>query len=130
MKIDCKRIEIEVNEFQFSLTFYEKEHDDTFETAKKITAENVMDSLGEYISLNRSYAEDEFDSDYYYLEASDLEKSTELEDFTVDLFRNKLTLNCNNELFEINFAVNDLLFNDLKNSLINLSFKKGHLTIH
>ena len=130
MKIDSKRINIQDNEFLVSLTFYEKEEEETNESAKNITTENVMDSLGEFISISRSYAEDKFDSDYYYLEVSDLEKSTELKEFTVDLFRNKLTLNCNNELFEINFAVNDLLFNDLKNSLINLSFKKGHLTIH
>ena len=130
MKIECKRIEIEDNEFQFSLTFYEKEQEDTFETAKKITAENVMDSLGEYISLNRSYAEDEFDSDYYYLEVSDCEKSTELKDFTIDLFRNKLMLKCKDDLFEINFTVNDLLFSDLKDSLIKANFNKGLLTLH
>jgi hypothetical protein len=130
MKIDCKRINIEDNEFLVSLSFYEKEEEDTYESAKDITAENVMDFLGVFISINRSYAEDEFDSDYYYLEVSEFEKSTELEDFTIDLFRNKLSLNCNNELFEINFTVNDLLFNDLKNSLIKVCFKKGNLTIY
>ena len=130
MKIDCKRIEIEDNEFQFSLTFYEKEQEETHETAKKITVENVMDSIGEYISLNRSYAEAEFDSDYYYLEVSDFEKSTELQDFTIDLFRDKLILKCKDDLFEINLTVNDMLFNDLKDSLIKVSSKKGLLTFY
>jgi len=61
MKIDCKIVSIEDEELGCSVTFYEKLQDDTFEFEKKISVDKIMDSIGTYLSLNRTYPEDEFE---------------------------------------------------------------------
>ena len=130
MKIDCKIISIVEGELGCSVTFYEKLEDDTFEFEKKISVDKIMDSIGTYLSLNRTYPEDEFEKDYYYIEVSDFDKSGDLKNFTADLYRNKFLMDFNNNLFEINFDTDNSTFNDLKNMLLKITNERGRLTIH
>ena len=130
MKIDSKEISIDDSEMGCSVTFYEKIQDDSFDYTKKFTIDQVMESIGSYISLNRTYPEDDFESDYYYIELSDLDKSDELTNFTADLYRTRFLIELNNELNEINFEIKDYKFNELKNILKKIFNNRGQFTVH
>ena len=80
--------------------------------------------------LQRTYSEEEFESDYYYIETSNPDKAGELKDFSIDLYRRQCLLAYDNELFEISINPNDQEFGDLKKALEKLTENRGHLIIH
>jgi hypothetical protein len=80
--------------------------------------------------LQRSYAEDEFEDDYYHFETLDFEKSGELKDFTIEVHRKQILISYNNELFEITININNKEFDDLKASLKKIANKEGQLKIY
>jgi hypothetical protein len=128
MKFDCKEISIDDEEFGCTLTLSEKE-DDTI-AQMNMTIDELMNSLGQYLMLQRTYPEDEFESDYYYIETSDPDKSGELINFTIDLYRSQFLMTYDNELFEININPNNREFEDLKKALNKITNKRGQLIIH
>jgi len=83
-----------------------------------------------YILLQRTYGEDEFEEDYYYFETVDFDKAGELKDFTIEVYRKQILINCNNEIYEIAINSNNIEFENLKSALGRIANKKGQLQIY
>ena len=105
MKFECKELEIDNQEFGCSITFSENVNNGICE--ENLTFDEMLHSIGTYIMLQRTYAEDEFEEDYCYFESNDSEKSGELENFEINLSRNQFSLNFENEVYEIQFKLDN-----------------------
>jgi hypothetical protein len=129
MKFDCKEISISDEEFGCTLILSEKEDNGASEI--EVTIDEIMTSTGQYILLQRTYPEDEFECDYYYyIEKSNPFKSGELKDFSINLYRTQFLMTYDNEIFEISINTNKQEFESLKKILEKLTNKKGQLIIH
>ena len=127
MNFVCKEISISDEEFGCTVTFSEKEEDNDFEIQK--TIDEIMDSIGQYVMLQRTYGEDEFEEDYYYFETKDFEKSGELIDFEIILTETKFVLTTETEKYEIQIHPDRQIFDDLKSVLSKITESKGRLNI-
>lgn len=127
MNFVCKEISISVEEFGCTVTLSENEEDNDFEKQK--TVDEIMNSIGQYIRLQRTYGEDEFEEDYYYFETSDFEKSGELDDFEIILTENNFILTIENDKYEIQIDPNEQEWNELKTAIKRLTEHKGQLNI-
>ena len=125
MKFICKEIEIENQEFGCTITFSENVDNGICE--EKLTFDEIIDSIGTYIILQRTQVEDEFEEDYCYFESSDPEKSGELEQFEIILSRNQFVLNFEKEVYEIQLKLDNKKFEKLKENLKIISYEKGQL---
>lgn len=126
-KFECKELSISDLEFGCEITF--SENLGTHESSEELTVDEILASTEQYIMLQRTYAEDEFEDDYYYFESSDFEKSCELEDFKIELSRERFVININNEMFEVEIKVKELEFENLKLALAKIINGKGKLII-
>lgn len=127
MKFDCKEISMSDEAFGCTLTLSE-EKDDAAEQME-MSIEQIMNSSGQYLLLQRTYSEDDFEKDFYYFETSDLDKSGELKNFKIELNKNKFLMRRENDLFEINIQPNDEEYNNLKEILAKLTKDIGQLMI-
>lgn len=127
MNFVCKEISISDEEFGCTVTFSEKEEDNDFEIQK--TIDEIMDSIGQYVMLQKTYGEDELEEDYYYFETSDFEKSGELNDFEIILTETKFVLTTETEKYEIQIHPDRQIFDDLKSVLSKITESKGKLNI-
>ena len=128
MKFDCKEISISDEAFGCTLTISENGNNNVSEIG--ITIDEILASSGHYILLQRTYPEDEFESDYYYIETSNPDKSGELKDFSINLYRTQLLMTYDNEIIEIGINTSDEEFEILKKILRKLTEKKGQLIVH
>ena len=128
MKFDCKEISISDEEFGCTLTLSEKEDNGASETG--MTIHEIITSTGQYILLQRTYPEYEFESDYYYIETSNPNKSGEFKDFSINLYRTQFLMTYDNEIFEISINASNQEFESLKKILEKLTNKKGQLIVH
>lgn len=128
MKFDCKEISISDEELGCTLTLSENEDNGTSETG--MTIDEIMTSIGQYILLQRTYPEDESESDYYYIETSNPDKSGELKNFSIDLYRTQFLMTYDNEIFEISINTNNQKFEALKKTLEKITNKKGNFNVH
>ena len=127
MKFTCKEISISDEEFGCTVTLSENEDDKEFENQK--TVDETMDSIGQYIMLQRTFGEDEFEEDYYYFETSDFDKSGELDDFEIILTENNFILTIENDKYEIQIDPNEQEWSELKTAIKRLTEHKGQLNI-
>ena len=125
MKFSCKEISIDDEDLGCTISFSENVDNDGFE--KERTIDEIMDSIGQYITLQRTYPEDEFEKDYYSFESSDFDKSGELVDFKIDLYRTQFVMTFDKELYEIQINVDDQKFENLKVVLTKIANGKGQL---
>lgn len=128
MKFVCKEISISDEEFGCTVTLSENKDDNEFENQK--TVDEIMDSIGQYLMLQRTYGEDEFEEDYYYFESSDFDKSGELDEFEITLTENKFILTINNDKYEIQIHPNDQEWTELKTAIKRIAEHKGQLNIN
>ena len=127
MKLDCKEISITDEEFGCTIEF-KQEKEDEFNIEKSV--KEIMNSLQPYIMLQRTYGEDDFEEDFYYFETIDFDKSGELKDFTIEIYRTRILINYNSEIFEINININNIEFENLKIALKRIANKEGQLKIY
>jgi len=80
-----------------------------------------MHPSGQYLLLQRTYPEDEFESDYYYIETSTPDKSGELKDFSINLYRAQFLMTYDNEIIEIGINTSDEEFESFKKILRKLT---------
>ena len=128
MKFDCEEISISDESFGFTLTFSEKKYDPIAESTK--TIKELMHSSNEYLMIQKTYAEDEFETEYFYFETNDPDKSGQLNTFTINLSRHQFLMNHDNELYEINIKPKGKEFEKIKEALKVLTADKGELIIH
>lgn len=127
MNFNCKEISLIDDEFSCTVTLSEYEENNNFDI--NMTVDEIMDSIGQYILLERTYGEDEFDEDYYYFESSEFEKSGDLDDFEIILTENQFVLLKGIEKNEIQIHPSNQIFDDLKNALLKITKQKGKLKI-
>ncbi|CAM3181745.1 hypothetical protein [Flavobacterium frigoris] len=125
MKFDCKEISIDDEEFGCAITF--SENIDLGEYEEKLTIDEIINSIGTYVMLQRTYAEDELEEDYYYFESSESEQSCEIKDFEINLFRNQFVLTFEKEMYEIQLHLDNQIFEKLKIVLKKIAYKKGKI---
>jgi len=128
MKFNCKEISIDDLVFGCTISFAENEENYAFE--KERTIDQVITSIGQYISLQRTYPEDEYEKDHYFFESSDFDKSGELIDFKIDLYRTQFVMTFNKELYEIQINIDDQKFEKLKIVLTKIVNGQGQLNFH
>jgi len=127
MKFECKKISISDEGFGCTLTLSDEEENRYVEN---MTTEELMNSSEQYILLQRTYGEDEFENDHYYIETSVPNKIGKLEEFSIDLFRTQFVMTWDNEIFKIDINVDDKKFEQLKRTIIKITNKKGQVIFH
>jgi hypothetical protein len=127
MKFNCKEISISDEEFGCTLTLSENKDDGISEL--EMTTEEVFNSIGRYVMLQRTYPEDRFEEDYYYFESSDFDKSGELNDFEINLSRKVFQMTLGNEIIEIQIGVDDSVYENLKQIIKKISNGKGKINL-
>jgi hypothetical protein len=128
MKLDCKEISISDDELGCTIEFSEEKEE--FDVNIKKSVKEILASIKPYILLQRTYGEDEFEEDYYYFETLDFDKAGELKDFTIEVYRKKIVITYNNEIFEITIHAKDKIFENLKTALKKIANKDGQLRIY
>ena len=127
MKFTCQEISIGNEEFGCTISLSDTIEENDFE--KELSIDEIMESLGQYIMIQRTYAEDEFEEDYYYFETSDYEKSGELNDFEIILNKNKFILRTEKDTYDIEINANEEEFKELEEALKTITYRKGKLIL-
>jgi len=119
MKFVCKEIAIIDSDFGCEVTLSDRADQDDIQAGQ--TVEEIVNSLGQYILLQRTYSEDEFDSEYVYFETSDFEKSGELLEFELVLSRTKFMLTVNHTLYDIGIDIDNQKYDELRTTLSKIT---------
>ena len=127
MKFTCQEMSISNEEFGCTISLSDTIDENDFEKEQSI--DEIMDSLGQYIMIQRTYAEDEFEEDYYYFETSNYDKSGELNEFEITLSKNNFILKIENDTYEIQIKASEEEFNELVECLKTMTYKKGKLIL-
>jgi hypothetical protein len=128
MKINCIEISISDEELGCQVTFSEKK--DLGEESANMTAQEIIDSIGRYLLIQRSYPEFEDESDYIYFETHYEEFSGELSDYEMVLSREQFELKLIDGKIEVLINPTDKEFSKLKKILPILTNKTGKLIIN
>jgi hypothetical protein len=128
MKLDCKEISIIDGELGCEVTF--SENGELGSKIEKMSFKGIIDSIGRYLLLQRSYPEDDFDRDNYYFETHDENLCGDLKDFEIELSRQSFILKFDSEIIEILINPSDKEFADLKSVLRIIINKRGNLIIN
>lgn len=128
MKINCIEISISDEELGCQVTFSEKK--DLGENAPNITTQEIIDSIGRYLLIQRSYPELKDESDYIYFETHNEEFAGELSDYEMVLSRERFELKIIDEKIEVIINPTDKEYTELKKTLPILTNKTGKLIIY
>ena len=128
MKFDCKEISISDEELGCTLTLSENKDNGISEMEMK--TDEILNSIGQYVTLQRTYPEDDFEQDYYSIATSDPEKSGKLIDFSINLFRTKFEMTLHKEIIEIQISVDDHKYENLKQIIKKITNQKGQVNFH
>ena len=128
MKINCIEISISDEELGCQVTFSEKK--DLGEESANMTVQEIIDSIGRYLLIQRSYPEFEDESDYIYFETHDEEFSGELSDYEMVLSRERFELKTIDGIIEVLINPTDKEYSELKKILPILTNKTGKLIIN
>lgn len=128
MKINCIEISISDEELGCQVTFSEKK--DLDENAADITTQEIIDSIGRYLLIQRSYPELKDESDYIYFETHNEEFAGELSDYEMVLSRERFELKIIDEKIEVIINPTDKEYTELKKTLPILTNKTGKLIIY
>ena len=124
MKCVCNDISISESEFGLQICFSDEVDNDMKSQNDK------CDSLVNYILLQRTYPEDDFEEDYSYIEFSDFGESGVLKNYKMDLYKNRLLLYYKNKNIEIHFDVNESKYEQIKKVIRDIVNHNGELIIH
>lgn len=127
MKLNCKEILISDDDLGCQVTFSENE--DLGSKIENMSDKEIIESIGRYLLLQRSYPEDDFEDDNFYYETHDENLCGELEDFEMVLSRNCFELKLPIETIVISIKPTLKEYSELKRVLPILAFKNGKLII-
>ena len=128
MKFDCQEISVSNEELGCTLTLSEIK--DTGVAQINMTIEEIMNSSGQYLMLQRTFAEDEYEKDYYYIETKNLDHSGELKNYKIDIYRTQFVMTYEKELIVISLNLNDQEYESLKQIIKLIINKKECLNFH
>ena len=128
MKINCIEISISDEELGCQVTFSQNKR--LGEKAAEMSIQEIIDSTGEYLLIQRSYPEFEDESDYIYYETHNVEYTGELSDYEMVLSKERFELKLPNGEIEVSINPTDKEFSNLKKVLSILTNKTGKLIIN
>ena len=128
MKLNCVEISINDEELGCQVTFSEKKS--LGEEAANMSVQEIIDSTGKYLLIQRSYPEDEYESDYIYFETHDEQFAGELSDYEMVLSKELFELNLLNENIEVLINPTDKEYSELKKTLPILTNNSRKLIIN
>lgn len=128
MKLNCIEISISDEELGCQVTFSEKKG--LGEETENMTVQEIIDSIGRYLLIQRSYPEFEDESDYIYFETHNEEFAGELSDYEMVLSREQFELKLIDGKIDVLINPTDKEYSELKKILPILTNKTGKLTIN
>ncbi len=128
MKLNCIEISINDDDLGCQVTF--SENKSLGEESANMTTSEIIESIGRYLLLQRSYPEDEFDSNNYYFETHNEDLCGDLIDYQMKLSRTFFELEIQSERIEVSINPTEKEFIELKKVLTILTDKKGKLIIN
>ena len=100
------------------------------EEIEEMSLREIVDSIGRYLLLQRTYSEFDFGKDNYYFETHDENLVGKLEAFEIVMSRQSFELQFVSETIKISMNPTDQEFVDLKRVLPIIINKRGRLTIN
>ncbi|MBC8319247.1 MAG: hypothetical protein H8E34_00840 [Bacteroidetes bacterium] len=128
MKINCIEISINDEELGCQVTF--SENKSLGEAATEMSVQEIIDSTGEYLLIQRSYPDYEDENDYIYFETHNEEYVGELKDYEMVLSKKRFELRLRNGKIEVLINPTDKEYSVLKKILPILTNKTGKLIIN
>ncbi|HQK41842.1 MAG TPA: hypothetical protein PKV39_02510 [bacterium] len=128
MDIICKHISICDDDLGCQVIFSNKP--DLGEEIEGISLREIVDSIGEYLLLQRTYSEFDFGEDNYYFETHDENLIGKLEAFEIVMSKQSFELQFGFEIIKISMNPTDQEFVDLKRVLPILINKRGKFSIN
>ena len=128
MKLNCIEISINDEELGCQVTFSEKK--DLGEETANMSVNEILESIGRYLLLQRSYPEDDFATGNYYFETHDENLCGDLINFEMVLSKTKFELKLPKDNIEISINPTEKEFNELTKILPVLTNRKGKLIIN
>ncbi len=128
MKLNCIEISINDDDLGCQVTF--SENKSLGEESANMTTSEIIESIGRYLLLQRSYPEDEFDINNYYFETHNEDLCGDLIDYQMKLSRTFFELEIQSERIEVSINPTEKEFIELKKVLTILTDKKGKLIIN
>jgi hypothetical protein len=128
MKINCIEISISDEELGCEVTFSEKKN--LGEESENMSVQEIINSIGEYLLIQRSYADFEDEGDYIYFETHNEEYAGELNDYEMVLTKERFELKLLNGVIEVLINPTDKEYSELKKILPILMNKTGKLIIN
>ena len=128
MKINCIEISISNEELGCQVSFSNK--NSLGEELSHMTVQEIIDSTGEYLLIQRSYPDYEDESDYIYFETHKEEFAGELSDYEIVLSRERFELKMTDGEIEVLINPTDKVYLELKKILPILINKTGKLIVN
>ncbi len=128
MKINCIEISISDEELGCQVTFSEKK--DLGADSANMSVQEIIDSIGKYLLIQRSYPDFEDESDYIYFETHNEEFAGELSDYEMVLSREQFELKLIDGKIDVLINPTDKEYSELKKILPILINNTGKLTIN
>lgn len=128
MKLNCIEIRINDNEFGCQVTFSEKK--DLGAESERMSVDEIIETIGRYLLLQRSYSEDDFDNDYIYYETQDENFAGKLTDYEMVLSKNRFEIKLKNGEIEILINPTEKEYSKLKKMLPILTNNSEKLIIN
>ena len=128
MKINCIEISISDEGLGCQVTFSEKKS--LGEEAAEMSVQEIIDSTGKYLLIQRSYPDFEDESDYIYFETHNEEFAGALRDYEIVLTKERFELKLLNGEIEVLINPTDKEYTELKKILPILTNKTGKLIVN
>ena len=128
MKFECKKISINDEALGCQVIFSEKTNAEI--NQEDMSLQEMRESTGRYLLLQRFYPEDEYDSDNCYMETHDQDFCGDLKNYEMVLSKNKFELILQKDHIEISISSKEKEFEDLKKILLILTNAEGKLIIN
>ncbi|HKJ42021.1 MAG TPA: hypothetical protein VKA27_07990 [Sunxiuqinia sp.] len=120
MNFECKQLKI-IDDPDFGCTI---EFNDTVEVYREnMTIEELINSVGKYLMIQRSYPEDEFENDWYHIETSEADIDFNQKDsMYVKLNRKEFEFYCSGVTLVIGLTLSDKEYTKL-DKILRTRFK-------
>lgn len=128
MKLNCIEISISNEELGCKVSFSNKKS--LGEELSHMTVQEIIDSTGEYLLIQRSYPDYEDESDYIYFETHKEEFAGELSDYEIVFSRERFELKMTDGEIEVLINPTDKVYLELKKILPILINKTGKLIVN
>ena len=122
MKFKCDKISVDDSELGLTIIFSEKRKN-------SFDYEDTVNADSNYILIQLSYPEDEYEKYYSFIEFNDVKKSGNIDKYKFHLSKNEFIVKSKDEEVKCLFNISDEKFNEIKEVLERIISGKNKLTI-